>query len=50
MIQELMVRADQRGYVTVNEVLSLMEVEGEGPARLRNSFLDELDDLGIELS
>ena len=48
MIQELMSRADQRGYVTYEEVLELMEVDGEDPSSFE-TVLEELDDLGIEL-
>jgi RNA polymerase primary sigma factor len=47
VIQELMNRADQRGYVTYDDVLELMEVDGDDPAAIE-VVLEELDDLGIE--
>lgn len=43
-----MTRADQRGYVTYEDVIELMDVEGDDPSALEN-VLEELDDLGIEL-
>jgi len=48
MIQELMTRADQRGYVTYDEVLELMAFAGNDHDGI-DAILDELDDLGIEL-
>src|SRR5574337_526330 len=43
-----MSRADQRGYITYEDVVELMEVDGEDPLVIE-SVLDELDELGIEL-
>jgi len=43
-----MSRADQRGYVTYEEVLELLEVDGEDPAALE-TVMEELDELGIEM-
>ncbi|MCS6869921.1 MAG: sigma-70 family RNA polymerase sigma factor [Anaerolineae bacterium] len=48
MIQELLNRADRRGYVTFDDVLELLEDEGDETHTLE-SVLDELDELGIEL-
>ncbi|GIK65267.1 MAG: RNA polymerase sigma factor SigA [Chloroflexota bacterium] len=48
MIQELMNRADRRGYVTFEDVLEVIEAEGEDVGAIE-AVLDELDDLGIEL-
>ena len=48
MIQELMIRADQRGYVTYEDVLELIEVDGDDQSAIE-TVLEELDDLGIEL-
>ncbi|PJF44989.1 MAG: hypothetical protein CUN55_01225, partial [Phototrophicales bacterium] len=48
MIQELMNRADQRGFVTLEDVLELLEGDGDDVAAIE-ALLDELDDLGIEL-
>ncbi|NJL95079.1 MAG: sigma-70 family RNA polymerase sigma factor [Anaerolineae bacterium] len=42
-----MTRADQRGYVTYDDVLEIMEVDGDDPAALE-TVLEELDELGIE--
>lgn len=47
MIQELMIRADQRGYVTYDDVLEIMEADGEDPSAIE-TVLEELDELGIE--
>ena len=41
-------RADRRGYVTFEDVLEVIEAEGEDVGAIE-SVLDELDDLGIEL-
>jgi RNA polymerase primary sigma factor len=41
-------RADQRGFVTFEDVLELIEDEGEDVAAIE-AILDELDELGIEL-
>jgi RNA polymerase primary sigma factor len=48
VIQELMNRADRRGYVTFEDVLEVIEAEGEDVNAIE-AVLDELDDLGIEL-
>lgn len=48
MIQELLNRADKRGYVTFDDVIELLEDEGDETQTLE-SVLDELDELGIEL-
>ncbi|MCU0513896.1 MAG: sigma-70 family RNA polymerase sigma factor [Anaerolineae bacterium] len=49
MIQELINRADQRGYITFDDVIELLEdEEGDDIASL-DSLLDELDAMGIEI-
>ncbi|MCI0710107.1 MAG: sigma-70 family RNA polymerase sigma factor [Chloroflexi bacterium] len=48
MIQELMTRADQRGFVTYEDILEILEDLGEDLSLLDN-VLEELDELGIEL-
>ena len=48
MIQELMSRADQRGYITLDDVLELLEEDGAEVTALE-TVLYELDELGIEL-
>jgi RNA polymerase primary sigma factor len=48
VIQELMNRADRRGYVTFDDVLEILEEDGDDIHTLE-SILDELDELGIEL-
>lgn len=48
MIQELMNRADRRGYVTFDDVLELLEDDSDDSHSLE-SVLDDLDELGIEL-
>jgi RNA polymerase primary sigma factor len=48
VIQELLNRADKRGYVTFDDVIELLEDEGDETQTLE-SVLDELDELGIEL-
>ncbi|MEP7288912.1 MAG: sigma-70 family RNA polymerase sigma factor [Chloroflexota bacterium] len=48
MIQELINRADRRGYVTFEDVLEILEEESDEVNTLE-SVLDELDELGIEL-
>ncbi len=48
MIQELVNRADRRGYVTFEDVLEILEEDGDDVNTLE-SVLDELDELGIEL-
>jgi hypothetical protein len=48
VIQELVNRADRRGYVTFEDVLEILEEDGDDVTTLE-SVLDELDELGIEL-
>jgi RNA polymerase primary sigma factor len=48
VIQELMTRADQRGFVTYEDILEILEDLGEDLSMLDN-VLEELDELGIEL-
>jgi len=48
VIQELVNRADRRGYVTFEDVLEILEEDGDDVHTLE-SVLDELDELGIEL-
>jgi RNA polymerase primary sigma factor len=48
VIQELINRADQRGYVTFEDVIEVVEDEGDDLSSIEN-LLYELDELGIEL-
>ena len=48
VIQELINRADRRGYVTFEDVLEILEEEGDD-AHALDTLLDQLDELGIEL-
>ena len=48
MIQELMNRADQQGYVTFEDVLEILGEDGDDVTAIE-AVLDELDELGIEL-
>ncbi len=48
MIQELINRADQQGYITFEDVLEVLEEDGEDISSLE-SVLYELDELGIDL-
>ena len=48
MITELINRADRRGYVTFEDVLEILEEEGDD-AQALDTLLDQLDELGIEL-
>jgi len=48
VIQELMNRADQRGYVTFEDVIEFMEDDNDTVTSLE-SVLYELDELGIEI-
>ncbi len=48
VIQELMLRADQRGYVTFEDVLELLDEDSDDVNAIE-AVLDELDELGIEL-
>ncbi len=48
MIQELLNRADQRGYVTFEDVLEVLDEDGDDVNAIEN-ILYELDELGVEL-
>jgi RNA polymerase primary sigma factor len=48
LIQELMNRADQRGYLTFDDVLELLDEEGDDVNNIE-SVLFELDELGVEV-
>lgn len=48
MIQELMNRAERRGYLTFDDVLELLEEESE-EGRTLETVLDQLDEAGIEV-
>ena len=48
MIQELANRADQQGYVTFDDVIEVLEEDGEDITSIE-SILYELDEMGIEL-
>ena len=48
VIHELMNRADQRGYVTFEDVLELLDEDSDDVNAIE-AVLDELDELGIEL-
>ena len=48
MIQELLIRADQRGYVTFEDVLEVLDEDGDD-ANALEALLYELDELGVEL-
>ena len=48
VIQELMNRADQRGFVTFEDVLELLDEDSDDVNAIE-AVLDELDELGIEL-
>ncbi len=48
MIQELMTRADERGYITLEDILEVLEEEDSEEHSLE-LILYELDELGIEL-
>ncbi len=48
MIQELLTRADQRGYVTFEDVLEVLDEDGDDVNAIE-ALLYELDELGIEL-
>lgn len=48
MIQELLNRAEQRGYLTFDDVLEVLEDDTDELNSIE-SVLDELDELGIEL-
>jgi RNA polymerase primary sigma factor len=48
VLQKLVIRAEQSGYVTIEDVLEVMDEDGDDLTSLE-SVLYELDDLGIEL-
>ncbi|MBL8119964.1 MAG: hypothetical protein JNJ78_20705, partial [Anaerolineae bacterium] len=48
LIQELMNRADQRGYLTFDDVLEVLDEEGDDASTIEN-VLFELDELGVEI-
>ena len=48
MIQELLNRADQRGYVTFEDVLEVLDEDGDDINAIE-SLLYELDEMGVEL-
>jgi RNA polymerase primary sigma factor len=48
LIQELMTRADQRGYLTFDDVLEVLDEEGDDVNSLE-TLLSELDEIGIEI-
>jgi RNA polymerase primary sigma factor len=48
VIQELLTRADQRGFITFDDVIEVLEEEGSDINTIE-SLLYELDELGIEL-
>jgi RNA polymerase primary sigma factor len=48
VIQELINRADQRGYITFDDVLEVLEEDGDDVNAIE-TILYELDELGIEL-
>jgi RNA polymerase primary sigma factor len=47
VIQELLNRADRRGFVTFEDVMEILEEDGDDLNTL-DSILDELDELGVE--
>jgi len=48
VIQELLTRADQRGYLTFDDVLEVLDEEGDDITTIE-TLLYELDELGVEL-
>jgi RNA polymerase primary sigma factor len=48
VIQELVIRADQRGYITFEDVLEVLDEDGDD-ANVIENLLYELDELGIEI-
>lgn len=48
MIQELINRADQRGYLTYDDIIEVLEEDGDEAVTVE-SVMYELDELGIEL-
>ncbi len=49
MIQELINRADQRGFLTFEDVLEVLEEDGDDVGSSIEAIIYELDELGIEL-
>ena len=49
MIQELINRADQRGFLTFEDVLEVLEEDGDEVGSSIEAVIYELDELGIEL-
>jgi RNA polymerase primary sigma factor len=48
VIQELLTRADRRGFITLDDVMELLEEESDETFTLE-FVLDQLDDMGVEL-
>ena len=48
MIQELLNRAEHRGYITYDDVLEVLEEDGDDVNAIE-SILYELDELGVEM-
>jgi RNA polymerase primary sigma factor len=48
VIQELLLRADQRGYITFEDVLEVLDEDGDDIGTIE-ALLYELDELGVEL-
>jgi RNA polymerase primary sigma factor len=48
VIQELLIRADQRGYVTFEDVLEVLDEDGDDMNAIE-TILYELDEMGVEL-
>jgi len=48
VLQELLLRADQRGYVTFEDVLEVMDEDGDDSTAIE-AILYELDELGVEM-
>jgi RNA polymerase primary sigma factor len=48
VIQELMNRADQRGYLTFEDILEVLEEDGDDVSTIQ-TIIYELDELGVEL-
>jgi RNA polymerase primary sigma factor len=48
VIQELVLRADQRGFITIDDVMEVLDETGDDMISIE-SLLYELDELGIEL-
>src|SRR5688572_25894860 len=48
VIQELLIRADQRGYITFEDVLEVLDEDGDDVNAIE-ALLYELDEMGVEL-